>query len=112
MTTKQFPERLQADIAASQNFSQALKRLRDGKSATPRSWVWEDKDPEWITDTWAKRLQKLGEDKDLKAISEWDLSKIDKFSPQGEVAPFAGRQETLSEYWAHLEKSSLFKDPL
>ena len=112
MTTKQFPERLQADIAASQNFSQALKRLRDGKSATPRSWVWEDKDPKWISDTWAAELQKLGENKDLKGISEWDLSKMDKFASQGEVAPFAERQETLSEYWNHLEKSSLFKDPL
>jgi hypothetical protein len=108
MKTKEFPARLKESIAESSNFEQALARLEKGKSETPRSWVYENKSPKWILNTWSKRLLRLKADKDLGMIAEWDLSKSDKFAPQGEVAPFADRQETLSEYWAHLSSSEVF----
>nr|UDL14507.1 MAG: putative RNA-dependent RNA polymerase [Picobirnavirus sp.] len=107
MLTKQFPARLSKDIADNFNFQQALKRLAEGKPETPRSWVYEDRDPAWILQSWESRLTLL-EGGDLKKISEWDLSKSDKFSSQGAVAPFEERQHTLSEYWSHLDDSPIF----
>nr|UAW00469.1 MAG: RNA-dependent RNA polymerase [Porcine picobirnavirus] len=108
MQTKQFTARLLRSIADSHNFQQALKRLKFGKAETPRSWVYENKSPEWILDTWSKQLQTICEDKDLKFISDWDLSKSSKFASQGRVAPFDERQQTLEEYWNHLSPSDVF----
>lgn len=108
MKTAKFPERLEKDLAESYNFRQALKRLREGKSATPRSWVYEDKDPTEVLNSWL-RILNSDEDEDLSKISEWDSSKQTKFAPQGEVAPFKNRQHTLSEYWEHLAPSDVFK---
>nr|AVA30702.1 RNA-dependent RNA polymerase [Picobirnavirus sp.] len=110
MILKKFPARLQRSIAESRSFQQALERLKTGKDSTPRSWVYEDKSPEWILNTWCEKLAGLGEDKDLRLISEWDLSKKSKFAAQGGVAPFSERQETLKEYWAHLSPSAVFND--
>nr|QIR30721.1 RNA-dependent RNA polymerase [Chicken picobirnavirus] len=108
MLTKKFPARLETTIADSVNFQQALRRLKHGKAETPRSWVYENKSPKWILDSWSKVLHTLDEVKDLKFISEWDLSKSNKFASQGKVAPFDERQETLQEYWNHLTPSNVF----
>nr|AVX53296.1 RNA-dependent RNA polymerase [Marmot picobirnavirus] len=108
MHTKQFPARLKESIADSFNFQQALKRLKFGKAETPRSWVYEHKDASWILDTWSKQCQAICEEKDLNFISDWDLSKSDKFASQGQVAPFLERSSTLSEYWKHLSPSKVF----
>nr|AVX53255.1 RNA-dependent RNA polymerase [Marmot picobirnavirus] len=105
----EFPAELKERIAESLSFQQALKRLQEGKAETPRSWVYEDKSSEWIKDTWSKQLLKVCEEKDLKVISEWDLDKLSKFAPQGGVAPFDKRLETLKEYWAHLSPSGTFQ---
>lgn len=108
MDTLQFPARLKKSIAESFNFRQALKRLEAGKAETPRSWVYEDRKPEWILDTWSKQLVTGCKKRDLAYISDWDLSKSDKFAPQGQVAPFNERSETLKEYWAHLDSYKVF----
>lgn len=110
MKTQEFPARLNESIAESFNFQQALTRLKEGKSSTPRSWVYEQKEPEWILATWLDILNS-NVDGDLSEIADWDSSKSSKFAAQGAVAPFEERQDTLSEYWAHLASPSKFSDP-
>nr|AVX53251.1 RNA-dependent RNA polymerase [Marmot picobirnavirus] len=41
--------------------------------------------------------------KDLRNISDWDLSKSEKFRPQGGSAPLRLRLEGLNEYFEHLD---------
>lgn len=110
MKTQEFPARLNESIAESFNFQQALKRLKEGKNQTPRSWVYEHEEPEWILSTWLDSLNS-NVDGDLSEIADWDSSKSSKFAPQGAVAPFEERQHTLSEYWAHLASPSKFSEP-
>lgn len=107
MKTLKFNERLLNNSRSNENFSRALERLRNGKPETPRSWVYENEDPAKVLKKWTDILKTL--DGDLKEISDWDLSKQDKFGPQGAVASFEVRQETLQEYWAHLESSPIFQ---
>lgn len=108
MKTLEFSQRLISDINKSKSFSDSLARLRDGKEATPRSWVYEsEENPDMILKHWETILSNA--DGDLKFITDWDLSKRDKFAAQGAVAPFSKRQDTLKEYWEHLADSPLFK---
>nr|USE07815.1 MAG: putative RNA-dependent RNA polymerase [Picobirnavirus sp.] len=112
MKTSEFPARLITSIADSDEFQQALARLKHGKSSTPRSWVYEHvEDPVDILKMWEEVIHS-NEDGDLSIIADWDLSKSDKFAAQGAVAPFEDRQHTLSEYWAHLDSPTRFLDPI
>lgn len=106
---KQFPAEIQEVASSNNGLKQALKRLEDGTPNTPRSWFYESKSPDWILSTVSDKLRAS---KDPFGISDWDLSKSDKFRPQGGSAPFAERQDSFSEYFAHLVSPSIVKDPL
>nr|UAW00442.1 MAG: RNA-dependent RNA polymerase [Porcine picobirnavirus] len=112
MKIKSFSQELQTRIDRSEGYQRALATLLNGKEATRRSWVYEKVDPAEVLSSWMERLTQLESDEDLKLIAEWDLGKASKFGPQGEVAPFSERQETLKEYWEHLSCPTIFSTPL
>jgi len=105
----EFPTRVKHSIAASDAYASALKRMKSGTKPTSRSWVYEKiKDPDLILTKWQSTLSSLSSDGDLKSLSAWDLSKSDKYGPQGGTAPFDERHETLLEYWSHLREPEVF----
>nr|UAW00454.1 MAG: RNA-dependent RNA polymerase [Porcine picobirnavirus] len=106
---KQFPAEVQEDLDSNHNFQMALNRLETGSKDTPRSWFYETKTPEWILGTITSKLDGM---KDLKDISEYDLSKVDKFGPQGGAAPLRDRLGSLNEYFEHLTPPPIVKDKI
>lgn len=106
---QKLPKSIQ-DLAQTNNgLKQALNRLELGSKPTPRSWFYETKSPDWILGTITTKLNGM---KDLEVISDWDLSKSDKFKPQGGSAPLKDRLDTLDEYFNHLASPVIVKDPL
>nr|AVX53262.1 RNA-dependent RNA polymerase [Marmot picobirnavirus] len=96
------------DVAATNNsLRQALKRLSEGTDDTPRSWFYEDKPAEWIIQQVSAELDAMRE---LNNIAEWDLSKSDKFAPQGGSAPLIDRLSSFEEYFQHLERPQIVRD--
>jgi len=106
---EKFPDSIQEVIRTNNGLKQALKRLETGSPDTPRSWFYETKKPSWILDSIEQRLKSM---KDLKMISEFDLSKSGKFGPQGGSAPLKDRLETFQEYFMHLDSPEIIKDPV
>lgn len=106
---KQFPAVIQEDLNSNNGFQQALNRLETGSPDTKRSWFYEDKDPEWILSTITSKLNGM---KDLSIISDFDLSKVDKFGPQGGAAPLKDRLGSFNEYFEHLDSPKIIKSSI
>nr|UAW00459.1 MAG: RNA-dependent RNA polymerase [Porcine picobirnavirus] len=106
---KQLPDSIMKIAQSSNSLKMALRRLELGSKATPRSWFYEHKSPEWILQTIESKLNGM---RDQDIIKEWDLSKSDKFAPQGESAPLKDRLDTLSEYFNHLSAPKIISDPI
>lgn len=107
VTFKQFPAVIQELEQTNSSLQQALERLEDGSPSTPRSWFYEAKSPDWILGSLEHELNAM---RDLRSISDWDLSKSDKFAPQGGSAPLKDRLDTLDEYFQHLMAPIIIKD--
>lgn len=107
---KQFPEQVEALIDKSNSLAMALKRLEQGTKPTVRSWFYENKSPEWILGTVTAKLKSVS--KDLQFISEWDISKSEKFAAQGGSAPLKQRLDKLDEYFSHNDAPHVIKDLL
>lgn len=106
---KNLPKEIVELARSSQSLEGSLKRLEDGTQDTKRSWFFEDKDPKLVL---ADVQAKLSDMKDLKIIADWDLSKSDKFAPQGGSAPLKDRLDLLDEYFINLDSPPIIKDPI
>lgn len=106
---KQFPAEIQEVASSNNGLKQALRRLEVGSPDTPRSWFYEDKDPLWILGTITAKLKAM---MDLKSIADYDLSKSDKFGPQGGTAPLKERLDSFNEYFEHLNSPEIINDPI
>lgn len=106
---EQFPSHVAEVYENNNSASMALKRLETGSEDTPRSWFFEHEDPEKVL---ARITDKLSSSQDLKDISDYDLSKVDKFGPQGGAAPLKDRLDTFEEYFLHLNSPEIINDPV
>nr|UAW00445.1 MAG: RNA-dependent RNA polymerase [Porcine picobirnavirus] len=106
---KQFPEDVQKVISDNAECRKALHRLEVGSDPTPRSWFYENKEPQWILGSVSSALNGM---KDLRNIADWDLSKSDKFGPQGGSAPLKERLDSFNEYFVHISAPKIVHDPI
>lgn len=109
---KKLPTEVSRVLESTNGFKQALERMARGHDSTPRSWFYESQSPEWILKQVQSMLAPMAaRSEDLKIIADWDLSKSDKFAPQGGTSPFRTPkvQEHFNEYFEHLESSPIFK---
>ena len=101
---QKFPISVEEQLRSNSGLRSALNRLASGSPPTPRSWVYEHESPSWILSAVESMLHDM---QDLEVISDWDLSKSDKFGPQGGASPLVDRLDTLEEYWSHLGAPTL-----
>lgn len=106
---KQFTPELNALISERTNLRGSLNRLEHGSDDTPRTWFYETKSPKWILNTLTTKLDGM---QDLESVKDYDLSKSDKFGPQGNAAPLKDRLETFNEYFEHLDSPEIIRDPV
>lgn len=104
-----FPTDVAKILEENDRAKSALRRQEVGTPPTKRSWFYEDKEPDWILGQVEDHLAGMRE---FKQIAEWDLSKKDKFQPQGETAPFDMRLESFEEYFKHLDPPPVTSDKI
>lgn len=75
-----------------------LESLLKGKAFTPRSWLYEDKQPDDILALWKKQLSILetGSIYDRR-VFQFDISQEAKWGPQGGVAPISDLMDIINE---------------
>lgn len=67
-----------------------LSNLSRGRQFTPRSWLYENQDPDEILNNWLNVLSKLENgDTFEKKVFQFDTSQLKKWGPQGGIAPIA-----------------------
>lgn len=83
-------------ISQNNGLTQYLNNLVQGKSPTPRSWLYEDMDPDDVLSDWMNRLSSLEHGSEFeKKVFQFDTSQLEKWGPQGGVAPIADILESI-----------------
>lgn len=73
-----------------------LDNLVQGHKATPRSWLYEDLDAETVLQNWLNHLSVLEHGSEYeKKVFQFDTSQLEKWGPQGEVAPISDLLEDI-----------------
>nr|QXV86690.1 MAG: RNA-dependent RNA-polymerase [Picobirnavirus sp.] len=75
-----------------------LNSLLEGKAATPRSWLFEDTSPDVVLDQWLQQLNYLKDGSEFERnVFQFDTSQIEKWGPQGAVAPIRDLMEIVEQ---------------
>lgn len=84
------PDEFLSVISTNNGLKQYLNNLLVGKAFTPRSWLYEDQKPDTVLKNWMKILSQLesGDSFD-KLVFQFDTSQLEKWGPQGGVAPIS-----------------------
>lgn len=71
-------------ILQNDNLSRYLFNLTQEQPPTKRSWLYEDKDPEWILNEWLNHLSVLEKGDSFHVeVFHFDISQTEKWGPQG-----------------------------
>lgn len=89
------------------NASAIFSRIRFGQKPTPRTPLYKDVPEDQVFEMWIEELNRirevspLGPDDQgyLGDLIEYDLSRMEKTGPQGELAPLDDRMNDVLEYW-------------
>lgn len=75
-------------VANNNGLSRYLDNLQEGKPYTPRSWLYEDREPDEVLMTWLHTLDLLLKgDTYQQNVFQFDISQKAKWGPQGGVDP-------------------------
>ena len=104
-------------ISSNQSLSSYLDNLNRGRSATPRSWLYEKEDANSVLQRWIPKMETTNNTSPFgDEFNQFDLKQVEKFGPQGEVPPVLSKEcqdvieplfsptdydneNALSEYW-------------
>lgn len=86
-------------VLNNENLHRYLVSLAKGRPETPRSWLYEhDKTPEVTLDRWMSQLKVLEKGTDFeKEVFHFDTSQLEKWGPQGKVAPISELMDIVEE---------------
>nr|UAW00352.1 MAG: RNA-dependent RNA polymerase [Porcine picobirnavirus] len=81
---------MQQNVEKRSSLKRYLESLTVGKGFTPRSWLYEDLEPDKVLDLWMKQLSTLQNGSpEEENVFQFDTSQLSKWGPQGGVAPIA-----------------------
>lgn len=85
---RDLPKSMQEVITSNNGLQRYLANLSTGRPATPRSWLYEDQQPEDVLRRWKEVLNGLSTGTTFeKNVFQFDTSSEDKWGPQGAIAP-------------------------
>lgn len=90
-------------VSNNEQLSSYLESLITGRKATPRSWLYDghnapEMEPDAILAAWNSKLEALAKgNKFEQEVYHFDTSQIEKWGPQGEVAPISELMEIVQE---------------
>lgn len=97
MKTK-LTKREQEIVQRNNGLQRYLESLLVGKSATPRSWLYEQISPEEVLSSWKQKLQVLQDGSEAEQnVFQFDTAQEEKWGPQGEVAPIAELMDIVTQ---------------
>nr|QXV86700.1 MAG: RNA-dependent RNA-polymerase [Picobirnavirus sp.] len=77
-------------ISNNDGLQRYLEQLSIGRKMTPRSWLYEELEPNQVLDRWKERLSTLENgDTFEKKVFQFDISQEAKWGPQGGIAPMS-----------------------
>lgn len=74
-----------------------LNNLERGRSATPRSWLYEGKSDTEVLQLWLKQLETVKALEHGELVYQFDTSQLKKFGSQGEVKPVKELMDLVTE---------------
>lgn len=93
---KELPKEFREIISQNNGMSQYLDNLSQGRAFTPRSWLYENEEPDKILADWMTILSTLENgDTFEKKVYQFDTLQLEKWGPQGGIAPM---DDLLEEY--------------
>lgn len=82
------PKEFTEVISRNDGLARYLEQLSIGRPFTPRSWLYEDLEPNQILENWKQHLSKLENgDSFQQKVYHFDISQEAKWGPQGGIAP-------------------------
>nr|UAW00330.1 MAG: RNA-dependent RNA polymerase [Porcine picobirnavirus] len=116
MKIESLPENVQSCVNLNSGLKMYLNNLERGRSATPRSWLYEGKPDTEVLQAWLNilepKLKTLGERG--RIVYQFETSQLKKFGPQGEVKPVSELMDLVTEGFsqAGTPKPALFSSKL
>lgn len=104
-------------VLSNHSLSSYLDNLSRGRSATPRSWLYEKKDAQQVLQNWLPIMESANNTSPYgEEFDQFDRKQIEKFGPQGAVPPVESKEcqevieplfspteyddeSALSQYW-------------
>lgn len=98
MKIEKLPNDFQNIVDTNNGLRQYLRNLLVGRPRTPRSWLYEGKSDREVLSMWMKQLDKLKSGShNERLVYQFELSKLEKFGPQGEVKPIKELMDLVTE---------------
>lgn len=95
---RDLPENYLSVINQNNGLQRYLANLSTGREATPRSWLYEQKQPEDILSSWKEILDTLRTGTTFEQnVFHFDTSSEDKWGPQGAISPIADLMKDVVE---------------
>lgn len=93
---RQLPKNFLDVIQQNDGLQRYLSSLSIGREFTPRSWLYEDEEPDTILENWMHHLSRLehGDSFD-RNVYQFDTSQLEKWGPQGGIAPIQDLMEEI-----------------
>lgn len=96
-------------IDSNNGLQRYLESLLKGKSATPRSWLYEQISPEEVLGNWKTVLASLENgSSEEQEVFQFDTSQEEKWGPQGKVAPISELMEIVEQGFGSSSTPKLF----
>lgn len=97
MKTK-LTEKERSVIRSNNGLQRYLESLLKGRSATPRSWLYEQISPEEVLESWKQKLSALENGSaPEQEVFQFDTSQEAKWGPQGEVKPISELMDIVEQ---------------
>lgn len=90
------PNEIRAVVEENNGLNAYLANLERGHEPTERSWLYEDRSPEAVLNDWLSQLEVLEHGTtEEKEVFRFDTSQLEKWGPQGGVAPIQDLMESI-----------------
>jgi hypothetical protein len=103
MKIESLPENVLSVVRNNNGLKMYLNNLERGRSATPRSWLYEGKSDTEVLKLWLPILETVKSEKFGELVYQFDTSQLKKFGPQGEVKPVKELMDLVTEGYAQAD---------
>lgn len=88
MEVTRVPDYVAVTVSNNRGLEMYLRSLAKGRPFTPRSWLYENEEPDVVLAHWLRHLKPLQTGSEFERnVYQFDISQLEKWGPQGGIAP-------------------------